>query len=65
MLAVLADAFREALPAHWCRRAAELETVGTSWAAEAAEQCRAHAWLLDTYGLPDELVDELRAGVAA
>ncbi|GAA2184686.1 hypothetical protein GCM10009785_33600 [Brooklawnia cerclae] len=62
-LAVIVDAFREALPAYWCRRAAELETVGTPWADEAAEQCRAHAWLIANFGLPDGLIDELDAAV--
>jgi len=64
-LAVLADAFREALPAYWCRRAAELETVGTPWADEAAQECRRHAWLLDRFGVGDELLGELAEGVAA
>jgi|GEM_PF-2012929 len=64
-LAVLADAFREALPAYWCRRARELEATGTPWSAAAALECRRHGWLIDRFGLPDELLGELRAGVAA
>jgi len=64
-LSVLVDACREALPAFWCRRARELETVGTSWADEAALEARRHAWLIDAFGLPDGLLGDLRAGVAA
>jgi len=62
---VLADALREGTAAHWVRRARELETVGTPWADEAAREARRHAWLIATYGVGDELLDDLRAGVAA
>jgi len=64
-LSVLVDAFREALPAYWVRRARELEAVGTEWAAAAALEARRHAWLVATYGLPDGLIGELAEGVAA
>lgn len=52
------QAFTEALPSYWLRRAEQLEAVGTAWAEGAAVACRRHAWLL-SQGLPEQVADEL------
>lgn len=64
-------ALMEALPEHWLARAESLETVGTPEADEAARNCRAHAWILATSGMPadlaaevDEVLDHLAGEVA-
>jgi len=48
---VLADAFAEALPAHWRRRADTFAAVGTAACDEVATACRHHADFLELYPL--------------
>lgn len=58
------QAFLEALPAYWCRRAETLEAVGTATADASARACRRHAWLLAD-GLPHDVAAELDEWLAA
>ena len=49
----------EALPVTWLRRAEQFEQVGTPAADEMARNCRRHAWLLASDGLPDGYAAEV------
>lgn len=51
------QAFEEALPVYWIRRAQELERVGTPWADATAVACRRHAWILATTGMPGDIAE--------
>lgn len=55
----LQQAFEEALPIYWIRRAEQLETVGTPWADQTAIACRRHASILSTTGLPPHIAAEI------
>lgn len=52
------QAFLEALPAYWCRRAEVFESVGTASADASARACRRHAWLM-AEGLPLDFAAEV------
>lgn len=58
----LRQAFFEALPAYWIRRAEELEAVGTDSAWVSAAECRRHAWLL-AQELPPEIAEAIDEAV--
>ncbi len=58
------QAFLEALPAYWCRRAETFEAVGTPTADASTRACRRHAWLL-AEGLPHDVAAELDQWLAA
>ena len=58
------QAFLEALPAYWCRRAETFEAVGTATADASARACRRHAWLL-AEGLPHDVAAELDEWLAS
>lgn len=59
----LQQAFLEALPAYWLRRAEQMQEIGTPWGWEAAAACRRHAWLLATQGLSQDLDAEIAEAV--
>ena len=56
---VIQEVVAEALPGTWLRRAEQVEKVGTPSADEAARNCRRHAWLLATQGVPDDMAAEV------
>ncbi|MGC3953418.1 MAG: hypothetical protein QM804_04050 [Propionicimonas sp.] len=56
---VIQEVLAEALPDTWLRRAEQFQKVGTPSADEAAKNCRRHAWLLATRGMPDDLASEV------
>lgn len=56
---VLQDAFAEAMPAYWRRRAGAFAAVGTEECYEVAATCRLHAEVLEQTGLLEHLLVEL------